>query len=191
MGSYDFRPWVKPAVAIMVGLILLSDSDTITPYLAWIAALVMILTGIGQLVQFFSRKCRDIGRLLDAIILLPLGFYVALADKNPESRASLAMGVLLILQAIRVYAASTIPQGRFLALAMAAVGMALLAMPYFAPLALAWVCGLVALAVGLGMVIKQLHDSGKSHTEQKLTHKTRTSKLRSPNGTRLIDSRQE
>lgn len=187
--SDDFRPWLKPALAIIVGVILLSDSSVLTPYIAWCIGIVVALSGLGRLVRFFSQKGKDFRRLLDAIVLVVMGLYVTLEPDQPESRASLVVGILLLLHAVRGVVYAIAPLDKILALVVGCVGVALLLMPHFAPLYVAFVGGIAALVAGIGMALKQLRSIGGRDSKPKLTRKNRNPKLRSSDDTKLIDSR--
>lgn len=187
----DFRPWLKPALAIVMGLVLLSDSNDLTPYIAWCVGITITLTGLGRLVWFFSHKGKKFWQLLGAVVLLAMGLFVTLEPDRPEIRASLVVGILLLYQAIREVMYAIAPLNRILALATGCVGGVLLLMPRFAPLYVAFASGIAVLVAGIGMVLKQLHSIGRSDKKPKLTRKNRNPKLRDPGDTKLLDSRRE
>lgn len=189
----DFRFWLKPALAIIVGAILLSSSSDLTPYIAWCIGITVALTGLGRLVWFFSHKSKNFWQLLGAAALLVMGLFVILEPDRPEIRASLVAGILLLYQAIREVMYAIAPLNRILALVTGCVGVALLLMPRFAPLYVAFAGGIAVLVAGIGMVLKQLHSIGKSDKKPKLPRKNRNRepRLRDPGDAKLIDSQRE
>ena len=53
--SFDIRPWVKPALTCVLGLVLICNPGTLTVTIARLIGIVIVLVGIGKLVNFLRE----------------------------------------------------------------------------------------------------------------------------------------
>ena len=157
--SFDFRPWVKPALTILTGFVLIFRPGSLTTTLAWIVGLVIALVGAGKMVHFFSgaKVQRDFWSLAGAIILLVLGLSILKNPVSLEKQLSRIAGILLILQAVRGYLDPMAAHEQVTSTLMCIAGAVLV------PRLVVVICGVVVLVLGIGMVLDLLRgDSGCS-----------------------------
>lgn len=159
--SFDIRPWLKPALTIILGIVLIFKPETLTSTIAWCIGFVIALTGAGKLIQFFSRQGKNIWHLLGAIVLLILGFSILKNPVSLEKRVSQVIGILLLLQAVRSYLDPIAAHEKASSIAMGIMGAVLLLVPLSVPRLVVSVCGVVVLALGIGMVLDVR--SGSNH----------------------------
>lgn len=163
--SFDFRPWVKPALTILTGFVLIFRPGSLTTTLAWIVGLVIALVGAGKMVHFFSgaKVQKDFWSLAGAIILLVLGLSILKNPVSLEKQLSRIAGILLILQAVRGYVDPMAAHEQVTSTLMCIAGAVLVLMPLVVPRLVVVICGVVVLVLGIGMVLDLLRgDSGCS-----------------------------
>ena len=54
--SFDFRPWLKPALTVLLGLLLIFRPGSITNSIALCAGIILALFGAGKLIGFFTQS---------------------------------------------------------------------------------------------------------------------------------------
>ena len=73
--SFDFRPWLKPALTVLLGLLLIFRPGSITNSIALCAGIILALFGAGKLIGFFTQSgAKVFMKLAGAIVLLLIGF---------------------------------------------------------------------------------------------------------------------
>ncbi len=161
--SFNFRPWLKPALTILLGLVLIFRPGSLTTTLAWTVGFVIALVGAGKLVSFFSqaRMQKDFWNLAGAVVLLVLGLSIIRNPVSLEKQLSRIAGILLIMQAIRGYLDPMAAHEKTTSTLMCIAGAVLILMPLVVPRLVIVICGIVVLALGVGMVLDLLRgDSG-------------------------------
>lgn len=160
--SFDFRPWLKPALTIILGLVLVFNPGSLTTYIAWCVGLIIALIGAGRLVRYFSQGNKSVWNLLGSIVLLLLGFSILKNPVSLEKRASQIVGILLLLQAARGFMDPIATHEKTSSVVLGVAGAALVLMPLTVPRMVVVICGIVVLALGVGMALDLLHSSGSS-----------------------------
>ena len=69
--SFDIRPWLKPVLTCVLGLILIFRPGSLTTSIAWAVGVLIALAGAGKLVGFFFDASRrnDFLQLCGGVIL--------------------------------------------------------------------------------------------------------------------------
>lgn len=156
--SFDIRPWLKPALTCILGLILIFKPGSLTTSLAWAVGALIALVGAGKLVVFFrdiSPK-RDFLRLCTAVILLILGFSIMAKPVDLERQVGLVVGIVLLLQGIRSFVSPYAAHEKITSILCCVMGVLLMVLPLFFSRLVVVVCGIVVLLIGIGMVLDLL-----------------------------------
>lgn len=149
------KPWLKPALTILLGLILVFRPDSITAAVGGIIGYAISLAGSAMMVTFFFSQNRKFSTLLIGIVLLVLGFSVV---RNPLSLAShlgQLAGLLLLLQGIRSYSRDAITKRKAVSIVLCILGGILLLLPLTASRLVFTGAGIVVLVIGGGMLLEQ------------------------------------
>ena len=150
--SFDIRPWVKPALTCVLGLVLICNPGTLTVTIARLIGIVIVLVGIGKLVSFLREMQlkKDYWNLAGAAILLVLGFSILRSPVSLEKQTMRLIGILLIMQAVRGY---TDPFDQVTSTLLTIAGAVLLLMPLAVSRFVVVLCGIVVLLIGIGNVL--------------------------------------
>lgn len=154
--SFDFnamKPWMKPAITVFLGLVLLLNPDSVTSLLGVVVGLVIALIGCALLISFFFGSTKDGLRLAGAIILMILGFSIVKSPLSLVSQFGRFMGVLLVLKSVRELTGEAELRGKTLSVITGIVGLILILVPMSSSRLLISGCGCVVLLVGIGMLI--------------------------------------
>ena len=155
-GLDALKPWLKPALTIFLGLVLLLHPDSLTSLIGMAVGIVVALVGCGLLISFFFGTTKDGLRLAAAIILMILGFAVV---KNPLSLASQLgrfIGILLVLQSVRELTGEITLRSKTLSVITGIVGLVLMLVPMATSRLLVSGCGIVVLVMGIGMLAEAI-----------------------------------
>lgn len=158
-GLDALKPWLKPALTIFLGLVLLLHPDSLTSLIGMAVGFVVALVGCGLLVSFFFGNTKDGLRLAAAIILMILGFAVV---KNPLSLASQLgrfIGILLVLQSVRELTGEITLRSKTLSVITGIVGLVLMLVPMATSRLLVSGCGIVVLVMGIGMLAEAIRQN--------------------------------
>lgn len=150
------RPWLKPGLTILLGLILLFRPDSVTSAIGVAIGFVVSVIGAGLLISFLFDKPKDALRLAAGIILLVIGFSVI---KNPLSLASQLgrfIGILLVLQSVRELTGEISLKSKTLSIVTGIVGIVLMLVPMTTSRMVVSGCGIVVLLMGAGMLAQML-----------------------------------
>lgn len=153
--SFDIRPWVKPALTCVLGLVLICNPGSLTVTLARLIGIVIALVGIGKLIGFFREMQlkKDFWGLAGAVILLVLGFSILRNPVSLEKQTMRLIGILLIMQAIRGYTDPLAAHDQVTSTLLVIAGAVLLLMPLAVSRFVVVVCGIVVLLIGIGNVL--------------------------------------
>lgn len=158
-GLDALKPWLKPALTIFLGLVLLLHPDSVTSILGVAVGIVVALVGCGLLISFFFGNTKDGLRLAAAIILMILGFAVV---KNPLSLASQLgrfIGILLVLQSVRELTGEIPLRSKALSIVTGIAGLVLMLVPMTTSRLLISGCGVLVLVVGIGMLAEVIREN--------------------------------
>lgn len=153
--SFNIRPWVKPALTCVLGLVLICNPGSLTATIARLIGIVIALVGIGKLVGFFREMQlkKDYWGLAGAVILLVLGFSILRDPVSLEKQAVRLIGILLIMQAIRGYTDPLAAHDQVTSTLLTIAGAVLLLMPLAVSRFVVVLCGIVVLLIGIGNVL--------------------------------------
>ena len=153
--SFDVRPWVKPALTCVLGLVLICNPGSLTVTLARLIGIVIALVGIGKLIGFFREMQlkKDFWGLAGAVILLVLGFSILRNPVSLEKQTMRLIGILLIMQAIRGYTDPLAAHDQVTSTLLVIAGAVLLLMPLAVSRFVVVLCGIVVLLIGIGNVL--------------------------------------
>ena len=152
--SFDIRPWVKPALTCVLGLVLICNPGTLTVTIARLIGIVIALVGIGKLVHFFREMQlkKDYWGLAGAAVLLVLGFSILRSPVSLEKQTMRLIGILLIMQAVRGYTDPLAAHDQVTSTLLTIAGAVLL-MPLAVSRFVVVLCGIVVLLIGIGNVL--------------------------------------
>ena len=152
--SFDIRPWVKPALTCVLGLVLICNPGTLTVTIARLIGIVIALVGIGKLVHFFREMQlkKDYWGLAGAAGLLVLGFSILRSPVSLEKQTMRLIGILLIMQAVRGYTDPLAAHDQVTSTLLTIAGAVLL-MPLAVSRFVVVLCGIVVLLIGIGNVL--------------------------------------
>lgn len=153
--SFDIRPWVKPALTCVLGLVLICNPGTLTVTIARLIGVVIVLVGIGKLVSFLREMQlkKDYWNLAGAAILLVLGFSILRSPVSLEKQTMRLIGILLIMQAVRGYTDPFAAHDQVTSTLLTIAGAVLLLMPLAVSRFVVVLCGIVVLLIGVGNVL--------------------------------------
>lgn len=153
--SFDVRPWVKPALTCVLGLVLICNPGSLTVTIARLIGIVIALVGIGKLIGFFREMQlkKDFWGLAGAVILLVLGFSILRNPVSLEKQTMRLIGILLIMQAIRGYTDPLAAHDQVTSTLLVIAGAVLLLMPLAVSRFVVVLCGIVVLLIGIGNVL--------------------------------------
>ncbi len=156
--SFDIRPWLKPALTCILGLILIFKPGSLTTSIAWAVGFLIALVGAGKLVSFFCDPSpqKDFLRLCGAIILLVLGFSIMKKPVSLERQIGLVIGIVLLLQGIRGFVNPYAAHEKVTSILCCVMGVFLMVLPLAISRLAVIICGVVVLLIGIGMVIDLL-----------------------------------
>lgn len=163
--NFDIRPWLKPVLTVLLGILLIFRPDSITSSLALCVGIVLALAGAAKMVGFFSRagQYRDLTKLLAAIVLLIVGFAIIRNPVSLEKKVVRVIGILLLLEGIRGYRDIRIFGARISSTALCVAGAVLILMPVTAARLAVVLCGIAVLLIGVCMAVGLLR-SGSGDT---------------------------
>lgn len=157
------RPWLKPGLVTLLGLILLFRPDSVTSVIGAAIGFVVSLIGCALLVSFFFGNSRKDGlRLAAAIILLVLGFSVIKYPLSLATQLGRFIGILLVLQSVRSLTGEIAMRSKALSVVTGIVGLVLMLVPIASSRLVASGCGIVVLIVGIGMILETLRGSSRN-----------------------------
>lgn len=173
--SFDIRPWIKPVLTCVLGLVLVFRPGSLTVTIARLIGVIIALVGAGKLIRFFreAKVSKDFWSLAGSVILLVLGFSILRNPVSLEKQAMRVIGILLILQAVRGYVDPMASHEQVTSTLLVIAGAVLLLMPLAVSRLVVIVCGIVVCAIGIGMVLDLVHGGP----------------LTPPNGDDIIDAR--
>ena len=156
--SFDIRPWLKPALTCILGLILIFKPGSLTTSIAWAVGFLIALVGAGKLVSFFCDPSpqKDFLRLCGAIILLVLGLSIMKKPVSLERQIGLVIGIVLLLQGIRGFVNPYAAHEKVTSILCCVMGVFLMVLPLAISRLAVIICGVVVLLIGIGMVIDLL-----------------------------------
>lgn len=164
--SFDIRPWVKPVLTCVLGLILIFRPGSLTTSIAWAAGVLLALAGAWKMIAFFFLDARkDFLRLCGAVILLALGFSIMGNPVRLERQFGLVIGIVLLLQGIRGFLSPYAAHEKATSIACCVMGVLLMFLPLIVSRLAVILCGVVVLLIGIGMVIDQLSEPRRSHPD--------------------------
>lgn len=147
------KPWLKPGLTVLLGLILLFRPDSITGAIGTVFGFAVALVGCAMLVSFFFGHTRDGLRLAGAIILMVLGFSIIQRPLALTSQIGRFIGILLMLQSVRQLTGEVTVRSKSMSVVSGIVGLVLMLVPVSSSRLLISGCGLVVLLVGLGLML--------------------------------------
>lgn len=156
--SFDIRPWLKPVLTCVLGLILIFRPGSLTTSIAWAAGVLIALVGAGKLVGFFfdAGYRKDFLQLCGGVILLIVGFSIMGKPVSLERQVGRIIGILLLLQGIRGYVSPYAAHEKVTATLCCIMGVFLILIPLALSRLAVIICGIVVLLIGVGMIIDLL-----------------------------------
>ncbi len=166
--SFDIRPWLKPGLTCVLGLILIFKPSSLTLAICKIIGFIIALVGAGKMVGWIcassrNRTGRSFLQLAMGIVLLVLGFAIIRNPASLEQKVGRLIGLLLLLQAIRGYADPFAAHERVSSTLLCVMGVVLLMMPVAISRLAVILCGIAVLLVGIGMGLDVYRFGGKSN----------------------------
>lgn len=152
---YRARPWLKPALTTLMGLILILRPDTLTSAIGVTAGFLVALLGAGLLISFLFGHTRDGLRLAGAIILMVLGFSVIKSPLSLTSQLGRFVGILLVLQSVRELSGQFSLRSKAMSIVSGVVGLVLMLVPVTSSRLIISGCGVVVLLMGGGMLLER------------------------------------
>lgn len=150
------KPWLKPVLTTLLGLILVFRPDSITAAVGGIIGYALSLAGSAMMVAFFFGQNKKFSTLLVGIVLLILGFSVIRAPLSLASHLGQFAGLLLLLQGIRSYSREAVGKSKAVSIALCVLGGILLLLPLTASRLVFTFAGIVVLVIGIGMLLEQI-----------------------------------
>ena len=159
--SFDIRPWLKPALTCVLGLILIFKPGSLTTSIAWAVGVLIALAGAGKIVNYFfpSVPRKDFFQLCGGIILLVVGFSIMGNPVRLERQFGLIIGILLLLQGFRGFVSPFAVHEKVTSVACCVMGVLLMSLPLIVSRLAVIICGVVVLLIGIGMVLDLLTGS--------------------------------
>ena len=156
--SFDIRPWLKPVLTCILGLVLIFRPGSLTTSIAWAVGVLIALVGAGKIINFFfpSIPRRDFFQLCGGIILLVVGFAIMGNPVRLEKQFGLIIGIVLLLQGIRGFANPYALHEKATSIACCVMGVLLMLLPLTLSRLVVVICGIVVLLIGIGMVVDLL-----------------------------------
>lgn len=153
--SFDIRPWVKPVLTCVLGLVLMFRPGSLTVTLARLIGIVIALVGVGKLIKVFRamQVKKDFWGLAGAAVLLVLGFSILRSPVSLEKQAMRVIGILLIMQAVRGYVDPLAAHDQVTSTLLCIAGAVLLLMPLAVSRLVVVGCGIVVLLIGIGNLL--------------------------------------
>ena len=166
--SFDIRPWLKPVLTCILGLVLIFRPGSLTTSIAWAVGVLIALAGAGKIVNFFfpAAPGKDFLRLIGGILLLIVGFSIMGNPVRLERQFGLIIGILLLLQGIRGFVSPYTAHEKATSIACCVMGVLLMFLPLIVSRLAVIICGIVVLLIGVGMTLDLLmwnkftHSSG-------------------------------
>ena len=161
--SFDFHPWLKPVLTVLLGFLLIFRPDSITSTLALCVGIVLALAGAAKMVSFFTQMKlqKDFSKLAVSIVLLLIGFAIIRNPLSLEKQVVRVIGILLLLEGVRGYTDVTVLRARVSSTALCVAGVVLTLMPVTVARLVIVLCGIVVLLIGIGMVVGLLRGDGR------------------------------
>lgn len=150
----EVKPWLKPGLTVLLGLILMIRPASIAAVLAGAVGYLLALVGAWLLLSFFFGSDKSYIKLIAAVILLPIGYSVIQDPMTLVSRITRFVGVILLLQSLRSYFEQSSPYRKPFSVATCIIGLVLLVMPGTVSRLVFVACGVVLLIIGAGMVLE-------------------------------------
>lgn len=147
------KTWWKPVLTILLGIILLFRPDSVTSVIASAVGFAVALAGIAMLLSFFFGTHRDGLRLAGGVILMVLGFSVMRTPLSLASQLGRFVGILLVLKSVRELTGEVTLRSKSMAVISGIAGLVLMLVPMTSSRLVVSGCGLVVLAVGIGMAL--------------------------------------
>ena len=156
--SFDIRPWLKPVLTCVLGLILIFRPGSLTTSIAWAAGVLIALAGAGKLVGFFfpAGIRKDFWSLCGGVILLAVGFSIMGNPVRLERQFGLIIGILLLFQGIRGIVDPYTSHEKATSIACCVMGVLLIFLPLIVSRLAVVICGILVLLIGIGMIIDLL-----------------------------------
>ena len=156
--SFDIRPWLKPVLTCILGLVLIFRPGSLTTSIAWAVGVLIALAGAGKIVNFFfpAAPGKDFLRLIGGILLLIVGFSIMGNPVRLERQFGLIIGILLLLQGIRGFVSPYTAHEKATSIACCVMGVLLMFLPLIVSRLAVVICGVVVLLIGIGMVVDLL-----------------------------------
>lgn len=153
--SFDIRPWLKPVLTCILGLVLIFRPGSLTTSIAWAVGVLIALAGAGKIVNFFfpAAPGKDFLRLIGGILLLIVGFSIMGNPVRLERQFGLIIGILLLLQGIRGFVSPYTAHEKATSIACCVMGVLLMFLPLIVSRLAVILCGIAVLIIGIGMVI--------------------------------------
>lgn len=155
--SFDIRPWLKPVLTCVLGLILIFRPGSLTTTIAWVVGVLIALAGAWKLVSFFfGDRRKDFLQLLGAVVLLVVGFSIIGQPVKLERQFGLIIGVILLLQGIRGFVSPFAAHEKVTSILCCVMGVLLMFLPLVVSRLAVILCGVVVLLIGVGMILDLL-----------------------------------
>lgn len=157
MKKYDFPTLLHllgiPAVAVLLGLILLLNPDSAAALVGKILAAVLILVGVGMGYRVFRGNS---GSIAPAVVCLVLGIWFSLKPLFLAESIGRILGILLMIRGIRNLVSHwqltggkpRLHRGLVISAVTALAGLVLIAMPLTTSRMLFSICGIILICVG-------------------------------------------
>lgn len=149
------RPWLKPVLTILLGLILIFRPDSLTSAIATGIGFIVSVIGCGMLLAFFFGQEKDGLKLAVSIILMVLGFGIINSPLSLASQVGRFIGLILVLKSAHEISSYHTVSSRSMSVVSGIVGIVLIFVPIASFRLVGSVCGLVVLLVGIGMAVTQ------------------------------------
>lgn len=151
------RLMLTPVLMVILGIILVIRPDSASAVVGKVLGWVLMILGIGLVIESFAVKDLNTGRALFAIVAVALGLWLLRNPLRLAAALGRIAGLLILVRAVQdIVNATRWKCGMKYALLSAIIGGLLILLPMATSRAVWVIVGLLVIAVGVLMAIDRL-----------------------------------
>lgn len=151
------RLMLTPVLMVILGIILVIRPDSASAVVGKVLGGVLMILGIGLVIESFAVKDLNTGRVLFAIVAAALGLWLLRNPLRLAAALGRIAGLLILVRAVQdIVNATRWKCGMKYALLSAIIGGLLILLPMATSRAVWVIVGLLVIAVGVLMAIDRL-----------------------------------
>ena len=151
------RLMLTPVLMVILGIILVIRPDSASAVVGKVLGWVLMILGIGLVIESFAVKDLNTGRVLFAIVAAALGLWLLRNPLRLAAALGRIAGLLILVRAVQdIVNATRWKCGMKYALLSAIIGGLLILLPMATSRAVWVIVGLLVIAVGVLMAIDRL-----------------------------------